>query len=151
MKKIVIGLVAIIAILGGALLFLGRNSSLTLYKDAPTVSFKDIGNDVEGTNYYYFYKEDCDWCIKIKPDIAEFYYNKDEDVDFYLIDAANVAENADVWYQGDSKTFVRPIGQFQNYTDLQITGTPTLIEIKDGEVTQFLVGGVDVPEYLATL
>ncbi|WOO87386.1 hypothetical protein RZE82_00165 [Mollicutes bacterium LVI A0039] len=151
MKKLALGLVGIIIVLVGLLLVMSQDSSKTLYKDAPTVLYADIEDDLAGTNYYYIYKEDCSWCVKIKPDIAKYYYNKPEDVDFYLIDAANLQNINDGFELQPSEGFVTPSGTVESYKDIQATGTPTLVEITDGEITNFVVGGKSIPEFLTTL
>ncbi len=150
MKKMLIILVALLAVLFGVLMVVAQNSSQTLYEDAPHVDYNQLGDDVVGTNLYYFYQETCVHCNNIKPDIADFFYNKPEDIDFYLVDGADAA-NKGIWFQGDSADFVEPTGKFTDYTDVQILGTPTLVEIKDGQITQFLVGEDAIPSYLAGL
>ncbi len=149
MKKLVIVLLIILAALFGLIAIVGKDSSATLYDDAPHVNYSEIGTDVVGTNLFYFYQDSCAHCINIKPDVADFYYNKPEDVDFYLVDAA-AAENSGVWASQEEE-FVEPSGTFTDYTDIKIQGTPTLIEVKDGEITQFLVGENDIPAYLESL
>lgn len=150
MKKLIIGMLLVLVALVGALAVLGQNSSATLYADGTHANYNQIGDDVVGTNLYYFYQETCVHCNNIKEDIADFYYSDHEDIDFYFVDAAQ-AQNKDVWYGGDSADFVEPSGKFTDYTDIKIVGTPTLVEIKDGQITQFLVGEEAIPAYLESL
>lgn len=150
MKKIVAILVIILVVLVGLLAVFSKGSSASFYSDATHVSYNQLGDDVEGTNLYYFYQESCVHCNNIKESVADFYYNKPEDIDFYLVDAADAA-NSDVWFSGDQADFVEPSGKFTDYTDVQILGTPSLVEIKDGQITQFLVGEEAIPAYLEEL
>ncbi len=150
MKKIIIILVAILAILVGILGFAmnGSESAATLYKKAPHVNYNQLLDDINGQNLYYFYQESCSHCNNIKGDVADFYFNKPENIDFYLVDAADSA-NQDVW--ADSETEVQETGLVSDYSDIQIKGTPTLIELQDGKITQFLVGEEAIPSYLSSL
>lgn len=150
MKNLLITLLVVLAVLFGLLAITSRDSSKTFYDDVPHVNYEQITNDVVGTNLYYFYQDTCVHCNNIKEDVADFFYNRPEDIDFYAVDAADVA-NQDVWYQGDKESFVTPSGQVKDIEDIKIQGTPTLIEIKDGKITQFLVGETDIPAYLESL
>lgn len=150
MKKIIVVLLVILAVLVGLLTVFSKGSTNAFYNEAPHVDYNQLGDDVVGTNLYYFYQESCVHCNNIKGDIADFYYNKPEDIDFYLVDAAS-SSNSAVWFQGESADFVEPSGKFTDYTDVQILGTPTLVEIKDGQITQFLVGEEAIPAYLESL
>lgn len=148
MKYLIGGLVAVIVVLAGVFVVISKDTGATLYDDAPHVNYADI-SDTDGKNIYYFYQETCVHCNNIKDQIASFYYNKPEDIDFYLVDAADSA-NSDVWYQG-SEEFVQPSGEFTSYEDIKIQGTPTMIEIDDGQFTEFFVGETDIPAYLEGL
>lgn len=154
MKKIVIVLLAILVILVGGLVVLQKNSPTSqyakLYDEAEHLTSDQLLDDTEGTNLLYFYQETCSHCNNIKNDVAEFYYNKPADIDFYLVDGA-VTDNQDIWFSGENADFVAPNGPVTADTDIKIQGTPTLIEIKDGEITQFLVGEEEIPSYLASL
>lgn len=156
MKKIVIALLTILVVLIAGLTYLYKSSPTSqyagLYDDATHITYDQLlTDDVEGTNLFYFYQETCSHCNAIKNDVAKFYYNnKDENIDFYLVDGAD-PKNQDIWYQGAKEDFVAPSGPVTADTDIKIQGTPTLIEIKDGEITQFLVGDTDIPAYLESL
>ncbi|WOO89149.1 hypothetical protein R2F61_00175 [Mollicutes bacterium LVI A0078] len=151
MKKLIIGMLIVLIALVAALAVLGQGSSASLYADGTHADYNQIGDDVVGTNLYYFYQESCVHCNNIKEDIADFYYSDEhEDIDFYFVDAAQ-SKNSDVWFRGESDDFVPPSGKFTDYTDIQILGTPTLIEIMDGQITQFLVGEEAIPAYLESL
>ncbi len=145
MKKIVIALAAILVVLVAMLVVVGQGSSAKLYSDADHLNYEEIEQNVIGTNLFYFYQESCVHCNNIKEDVNNFYRNQPEDINFFLIDAADAA-NADVW--DSSEEFVAPSGRVSDYTDIKIQGTPTLIEVKDGQITQFLVGETDIPAYL---
>lgn len=150
MKKLLIILLVILAVLVGALTIVGKGSSATLYDDAPHVNYANITDDVLGQNLYYFYQDTCVHCNNIKADMAKFYYNKPEDIDFYLVDGADKA-NSDVWFRGEQEDFIQPSGKVESADDIKILGTPTLIEITDGVITQFLVGEEAIPSYLGKL
>lgn len=146
MKKLIIALLIVVIILFATL----KIGSKNLYSDAPHVDYSQITDDVDGKNLYYFYQDTCAHCNNVKPKIADFYYHKPSNIDFYLVDAAD-DKNADAWFEGDSSNFVKPSGEIKDYSDIQIIGTPTLVEITDGKVTNFLVGEKEIPTYLESL
>lgn len=149
MKKIVIALVSILVILIGMLFVIKATAPVDFYKSTEHINYKDISK-TDGTNLYYVYQEACAHCKNIKDDVADFYEKKDENINLFLVDAAKT-ENADVWFAGDESEFKKPSGDFSSYNDIKITGTPTLVEIKDGKITQFFVGEDEIPEYLNKL
>lgn len=150
MKQLIIGLVVLVAALSGLLVLLSQDSSATLYDDAPHITYSQLLDDTKGKNLYYFYREDCLHCNNIKPNVAKFYYNKPDDIDFVMLDGGD-KNNVDMYFKGAEEDFVEYSGTPAAYTDITIWGTPTLIEIDDGQVTQFLTGENEVPEYLETL
>lgn len=145
MKKIIIGLAVVLIVLVSILAVVGQGSSAKLYSDADHLEYSELGQNVLGTNLFYFYQESCSHCNNIKEDVNNFYRNQPADVNFFLIDAAD-ATNQEVW--DSSEDFVTPSGRVTDYSDIKIQGTPTLIEVKDGVITQFLVGETDIPTYL---
>lgn len=151
MKKLIIGLLVILMILVVLLAIVGRDTSKTFYDDAPHVAYENLTDDVEGQNLYYFYQDSCIHCNNIKPALADFYYNKPEDIDMYLLDIEPGNGNDDAWFRGEEADFVEPSGKVTEDSKIQVMGTPTLIEITDGEITQFLAGETEIPEYLETL
>ncbi len=151
MKKIIIVLVAIILVLVTSMLLVGNKSSLTLYKDAPKLTYDEIYEHTDGTNLFYIYQDDCPHCIEIKGDVAKFYYNKPDNINFYLVDGKDIDNNGNIWFDKSTGDFIEPSGPIDTKEDIKIKGTPTLIEITDNEVTQFLVGSADIPEYLESL
>lgn len=148
MKKMIIALCVVLVVLLGGLVVIqssGQTSS-TFYDDAPHAVIGDT-IPAEGTNLYYYYQETCVHCNNIKSSMADWYNNsKPEDVNFYLVDAAT-EENQEVWTT-DSDNYTEPNGKVSELSDLTIQGTPTLIEVTDGEVANFNVGETDIPAYL---
>lgn len=151
MKKMLIILLAILAILIGTLMVVGKDSSATFYADAPHLAYNQLTDDADGQNLYYFYQDDCHFCNEIKPQMADFFYSKPADIDFYLIDIAPGKGNDDVWFDKSTGDFTAASGKLDDYNDIKVTGTPTLVETTDGEITQFLVGAADIPEYIESL
>lgn len=149
MKKIVSALVSVLILLIGMLFVINVYEPVDFYKIAEHVNYKDISK-TDGTNLYYFYQETCLHCNNIKDDVANFYEKKDENINLFLVDAAKT-KNSDVWFTGDASEFKEPSGDFNSYKDIKIQGTPTLIEIKDGKITKFLVGEDAIPAYLNKL
>ncbi len=154
MKNLVIILVGCLAVLLIALLAIGQfgDNSANFYKTAPHVTLNDEQFDFEGKNLYYYYQEDCSHCNAIKSSISNFYNDKDSDIDFYLVDAAaSDGSNQGVWTDASTAAFEEPSGSVSTLGDVQIQGTPSLVDITDGEVKYFAVGETEIPSYLETL
>lgn len=136
--KLVVGVVVVsFAIIG--FLSIYEND---FYEDAPHISYNEIVSVSEDAPvvYYYFYREDCSHCQDIKEDMKNFYKNLNDNEILYLIDV-NELENSEAL---ESKPYTKEDG----LSKLTITGTPTLVETKDGEVTNYLTGSVAIPEYI---
>ncbi len=125
------------------------NSNVDLYKVANKSTMNEIFNN-QGDNIYYFYQEDCGHCKEAKPIITDFYnksIEKEADVKFNLIDMVE-EDNKELWYQGDDYTtdenYKSEPKDIKNIDDLQIIGTPSMIRIKDGKVTDYVIGNSDI-------
>ncbi len=57
-------------------------------------------------------------------------------------------DNKELWYQGDDYTtdenYKSEPKDIKNIDDLQIIGTPSMIRIKDGKVTDYVIGNSDI-------
>lgn len=163
MKGIIIGLSAalvVIIILAIGLIIYG--SKHEFYNTVDHVDFEKILDETEGNHLYYFYQPSCTHCNDLKPTMEKF-VNKLKNTDEVDIKFVNMAEekNADGWYDwkthyetyGDdtpaslNPDYISDPAQMKTLDDIEITGTPTMIYEKDGEVVNYEVGN-DVIEAL---
>ncbi len=93
---------------------------------------------------YYFYQPQCPHCIEIEEDIVKYYDNKSDDVEFYAVDLSN-SENANVWSKED---FSLVGTEVKKVSDFKVVGTPTMIELNNGEIANVAVGNEEVIDLL---
>lgn len=98
-----------------------------------------------GNVLYYFYQPNCSHCQAIKSDIVDFYENKPEDIKFYAVDLTEDI-NQDIWSADTSNEVGDSI---ETIGDFKVLGTPTMVQMNDGEVTAVSVGTDEVLSLLA--
>lgn len=85
----------------------------------------------QAEDYYivYFYRTTCGYCNQIKDFMLDFAANNTAGVKMYFLDTENTT----------------------GLNTYDVTGTPTILVIENGEVTDKAVGAVAVPEFLRAL
>lgn len=96
-----------------------------------------------GQVYLYFYQPECSHCLAIKPNIVDFYSKLDGSSEFYRIDMT-LEQNADMWADTEAVTgtVIDEIGS------IDITGTPTLVTVNDGEITDVAIGDTPINQII---
>ena len=138
MKKIVIGLVVFLILIVGSGMVVG-STNFNLYSDQEHVSSTEIFDGDKPTVYYY-YSPSCHFCTNVKGEVTKFAKAVDakEGIDLKLIDTT-----ANPKLVTDPAPFVDPENQIKTPEDLTISGTPTMIYVKDNKVVEYEVG-VDI-------
>lgn len=178
MKKILIALVAVIAIAVVANFLTPTVNSITEFKH---ITYQETFDQKEPEYYVYFYQETCPMCMQFGPELVEA-HNKNN-VPVYVVDAA-ADENVDAWYdwQAHDKEYTKVIGKVENGVqvfnegessakypsnegwtittnnkneivaylkkahnntspqtadEIEISGTPALIKVKDGKLAGY--------------
>ncbi len=177
MKKFVIGISSLILILILILAFIGlgnkskeqkkENIIQEKFEAIKEVQYDDIFTK-EGNQLYYYYQPNCGYCNKLKPTIVEFYTKLEEsdaDLGFNKIDMAK-KENLDGWYDweahhekyGDSSNnpldnpnYKENPADLLTVDDVKITGTPTILYVKDNQVQTFEIGNDEITSVLNKL
>lgn len=93
---------------------------------------------------YYFYQPQCSHCIEIKEDIVDYYNDLPSDQEFYAVDLSS-ADNMDIWNADESSTVGTKI---KTISDLQVMGTPTMVQLSNGEIQTVAVGDKDIIKLL---
>ncbi len=152
MNKIIMALGALLIVLiGGIAIANIKVESENFYNDAEKIAASDVFSQ-EGRGIFYFYQDDCSHCQAMKPSMKNFFEAINEtDVNFYIIDMADET-NSDFWYQGEDYTtdenFTQEPKEIKSINDMQIVGTPTMVTIDDGEVTNYGIGGTAIFDIL---
>lgn len=121
------------------------------YDNAPKIAYNQVLDDTEGLNVYYYYQYDCAHCIELKPEINDFFKltESNDNIDFYLIDAADQSLNKDVWASQDENYVLDT-----STTDpeaIKITGTPSMMYTKDGAIQSMAIGNDQVEKLMETV
>lgn len=163
MKKMVISIVIL-----SLLVFLGLITAIimpslsgkatvsNLYKIVNKVNYDDVLSK-DGNQLYYYYQETCAHCKELKPTIVRFYNAIEEsgaDLELNIVDMGD-SNNEDGWYDWqshgekygedsndpkDNPDYKYEAKDLKTIDDIKITGTPSIIYVKDGEVKRFEIG-----------
>lgn len=146
MKKtmIIFGSALLVLIVGVGALLATQLPTNYAYDNADSVNYSELLDDTEGQDVYYFYQKTCVHCEDLKPTINTFYEETTaiDGLDFHLVDMAN-AVNEDAWISKDDPEyaeFSQVPADMKTLADIRIVGTPTMMFVKDGVVTDYQVG-----------
>lgn len=148
MNKLLIGLGIILVIVAGLFFAIDKKEDQTdLYTDVTKVN--EINQGTTGDYFVYFSRETCSHCEDIRSDVEKFYdvlATNNPEVGFYLVDMEETANQkyftsaeapvAGVDYYIDPATI--PSGYDMN--EFKIAGTPTLLYVSDGVITDIAIG-----------
>ena len=191
MKKILIGLVAVVVIAVTANFLFPSVNSLA---DLKRIDYRDSFSQKESEYYVYFYQESCPLCLQFSPELVAAY--NDNGAPIYVVDMA-ADQNVGAWYDWDAhkKQYTKVIGKVENgvqvfnqgessakypsnegwvisvkdnneivaYNDtpmnnrlpqsaeeIQVSGTPALLKIKDGKFAGYAEGVAEARQLLGT-
>ncbi len=152
-----------VGVLGGVFLVLiiglvfatNQAEANDFYLTTPNIKYDEIQN-YEGTNIIYYYQSDCHYCNSIKDQIADFEEALEgiNGYSMYLVDMKD-SYNSVAWYDwaahnatfGENTPatvnpdFIYDPALMDSYKDVEVTGTPTMVLVEDGEITQYAIGG----------
>jgi thiol-disulfide isomerase/thioredoxin len=92
-------------------------------------TYEEFDNKPEQKYAVYLYSEECGYCIQIKNKLLNFADSNESDLKVYFIDIYSVSGNSTV-------------------LPSQVTGTPSLIVIEDGNVVDVFGGSEDIPAFI---
>ncbi len=152
-SKPFIGLVVLLVILGGAYGILNSQSN-SFYRTQATANYDEV-LDSDVPTIYYYYQDTCHFCESIKGEVQKFadVVNERDDVNFVLVDM-KTAYNQPGWYDWDAHNakygegtspsenpdYISDPKEMKKINDVKITGTPTMIYVKDHEVQDYQIG-----------
>ncbi|MFV0288225.1 MAG: thioredoxin fold domain-containing protein [Mycoplasmatales bacterium] len=155
MKTIIIILSVALLVIIGASVGVGMQAKKTdLYAIQENVDYDEVLDDAEPTLYYY-YQNTCHYCNNIKPQVKQFaaLINKTDGINFKVVDMKD-KDNTNAWY--DWKTHNEKYGEktaatlnpdykseaseMKTVDDIEITGTPSVVYVKDGIIEDYEVG-----------
>ena len=132
--KVLIGFAtAIVALFG---LYIGIEIIEKDYEDFDHISsYQRILDQEEDMYFVYWYGPDCLHCKAIKDQVINF--ARKSDVKVYMIDSSVATGTPNLVHPTDST--------------IAMSGTPTLILVKDGKVADMIVGGEDIPSIIKVI
>lgn len=95
------------------------------FLDVTIETMPEITQQEEESYLVYYYGEDCGWCKTIKDDVLSFANENNGGVKVYLIESAE---------DKDPTIIVDPT------TNAPMTGTPTMVTVKNGVVVDLNIG-----------
>lgn len=163
MKKIIIIILSLLCLMFIFLITININK-FNLYKDQDHVIYDDIFEE-ENPTIYYYYQSTCHFCNSIKDQISDFaeLINEKEGIEIKLVDMVDY-KNQEAWYDWDNHdkkygkgtspklnpNYIYEEEKMKEIGDIKITGTPTMIYVKNKKV-QLYKTGADVFDILETV
>lgn len=148
MNKLLIGLGVILVIVAGLFFVIDKAEDKSdLYTDVPKVN--EVNQGTSGDYFVYFSRETCSHCEDIRSDVEKFYdslVENNPEVGFYLIDMEEEANQKYFTSEEESVVgtdyYIDPatIPSGYDINEFKIAGTPTLLYVSDGVITDIAVG-----------
>jgi thiol-disulfide isomerase/thioredoxin len=146
-----IGFVSVFIIVILALVINGIANPTLGYNDFNNVhlqNFADVTTQEEDTYFVYFYGINCGYCSDIKEEVLGFADNNEAGIKVYLIESSDPTDYVDRVNPLTQEVIVNPnTGEpyqaapiTDPITGAQVTGTPTMITIVNGNVVDVNVG-----------
>ncbi len=137
MKKTIIILVSVLVLLVGTLTVININT-FNLYIDSEHVKYDEVLDDKTTPTLYYYYQDTCHFCNSIKDQVTDLYLAA-EDTDQFNVKLVDVksSTNVDAWAD---ENYDLETADFSNPANIQISGTPAMIYVEDGQVVEYKTG-----------
>jgi len=128
---VIIGFAAVIvALVVGLVIYNNSHVELTYDNFDHITNMYNIENQSEGTYLVYYYSESCSHCNDIKSQVLDFASDNNANIHMYFLDAYAIS--------GNDRVVTDP------NTSAQMTGTPTLITVVNGQITHLAIGTDEV-------
>lgn len=131
-----------------------KSQARDVYSELEKVNYDQVLEEEKPTIYYYF-QTTCHFCESIKGELTKFIdaIPDDNPVEVKLVDM-RATKNTTAWYDWDAHrkkygansdasanpNYISDPKQMKKIDDIKITGTPTMIYVKDGQVIDYQVG-----------
>ena len=146
-KKSIVVLSGILVLLIAGLVGYGNLPSSVMgvrgAADLPRILYTESFDQLEDEYFVYFWNATCPACQQFESDILSAY---ERGVIIYVVDMAD-DQNARAWFQGErGMNNQRP----QNASEIEVSGTPSMLHFRNGEVVGYAVGITDGNALFAT-
>ncbi len=154
MKKISIFLILIIVVVIGILITIKINN-YDIYKEQEHVQYNEVLTNTNEPTIYYYYQDTCHFCKSIKSQVTDIskIINNTQGINIKLVDMKDPKNNKS-WYDWDEHNkkygqgtspetnpdYISNPKDMKTYEDIKITGTPTMIYVKNNQVIDYKVG-----------
>ena len=134
---ILIGFGSILVILLG--LYVGLEiTTKTNYDDFDHItSYQSILDQEEEEYLVYWYGPNCTHCALIKDEVIQFANKNNADIKVYFVDSSATSGVANLEHPTNS--------------NITMSGTPTMIVVKDGVVADMVIGSEDIPNLISLI
>ncbi len=130
-------------------------SGTDLYKELDYVKYDEVLTKTEDPTIYYYFQDTCHFCQSIKGEMTKLNEAIPEDSKFSikLVDMKD-PQNTAAWYDWaahekeygkntpatDNPNYISNPSEMKKVEDIKVTGTPTMIYVKDNKVIDYQVG-----------
>ena len=145
-KPIIILSTVLVALIMGLIVYGNLPASVIGVRgayDLPRILYTESFDQAEDEYFVYFWNAACPACQQFDSDIVAAH---EVGIAIYVVDMAN-DQNANVWFQGErGMNNQHP----QSASEIEISGTPSLLHFRNGEVVGYAVGISDGNALFAT-
>lgn len=132
---LIIGFASVIVALVAGLVIYNIVADVKDYEDFDHISsFYNITDQSEDEYLVYYYSETCGYCNQIKNQVISFATDNNRNIKVYMMDANEAYSTSFPIYDPD--------------TGDEMTGTPSLITVVDGQIVHMAPGYVEVTDTL---
>lgn len=135
---LIVGFASVIVLLVAGLVIYNLVADVKDYDDFDHISnFSNITSQSEDEYLIYYYSETCGYCKQIKNQVLKFANDNNENIKVYMMDANDAYATSFPIYDPD--------------TGAEMTGTPSLITVVDGQIVHMAPGYLEVTDTLESI
>ncbi|MCL1990113.1 MAG: thioredoxin family protein [Defluviitaleaceae bacterium] len=154
MKKLMVASLSVIVVLLAALVVVDQVGPPTRTAQLPRIFYTEAFDQEEDVYFVYFWRSNCPRCAEFQPYVVRA-FNAGTPV--FIVDMNN-NNNQDAWYRRGEHRDDELIGRAGDATgathysqiELTIEGTPTLVRIENGVLTDHVAGVSPAVQLLET-
>jgi thiol-disulfide isomerase/thioredoxin len=135
---LIVGFASVIVALVAGLVIYNIVADVKDYDDFDHISsFNNITDQSEDQYLVYYYSETCGYCNQIKNQVIKFADSNNQNIKVYMMDANEAFSTSFPIYDPD--------------TGAEMTGTPSLITVVDGQIVHMAPGYIEVTDTLESI
>lgn len=152
MKKLAITSGTVIAVLIAILVALDQLGPVNSTSGLPRIFYTETFEQEGDTYFVYFWRDNCERCAEFQPYVVRAF---NDGVPVFVVDM-NDPLNQEAWYAGGTYRDAELLGRAgdslnaTHYSQIEIEGTPTVVKIENGVLTERAAGVAPATQLLNT-